>query len=79
MYQSRTKRGSIGPSGEIADREGKYWAEKRNNEQRRQILDRDGKYWGARGNIGQRGRYIGQRWKIWDRVGNIGQRTVVKL
>ena len=25
MYQSRTEKGNIGPSGEIADREGKYW------------------------------------------------------
>ena len=54
MYQSRTERVNIGPSGEIADREGKYWAEKRNNEQRQQILilGSEGKYMTARRNIG---------------------------
>ena len=75
MYQSRTERGNIRPSGEIADREGKYWAEKRKNEQRRQILDIDGKCWVARGNTGQRGRIsdrdgkYGTKWGILDNVG----------
>ena len=79
MYQSRTKRGNIGPSGKIADRERKYRAEKRNNKQRRQILDRDEKYWVARGNTRQRreildreGKY-GTEWGILDSEENIGQ------